>query len=471
MHPIPPRAPLLSLESKLSVRQDSELQPKFGAWLRANSRGTEATVTARSRSRVLLEELKRGLEGRDKAYTCQLILSLRYADTHSELVMKQRSLHPDRINAIPARGGHKAAVSMTEHARLVMSSSSALTPHLFAEVGEVRESDSGLFEVSITTKFSTNITSPSHGNRTMFWRAEVMVALGDEVLSTQCDSPAFEYHPRPPKIGDAPRIHTVISDGRPGDLIILYGDRLGVVHKNLECHLSYPDLQDFVLKRETLSGSSPTTSCFTTRIPASAAPANAHIFIRDSVDGVVSNELPLQILRRHDQPVVPLAAPLLRGVSKRGNGDSRTLDNTWSTANKSDSPQPGGACRNTNRRKRAREGRADRPYDVIEDASPPFSPDSDTVFLSPDSEYEATPNPHQMPPATPNPYESSYSQTELYQTAFDGHMLGMQPTDDWLLALVDRGSPSMFTDMNTQELKECRTDFTRSLSEEWAITV
>merc|ERR1711907_328501 len=204
-------------ESKLSVRQDSELQPKFGAWLRANSRGTEATVTARSRSRVLLEELKRGLEGRDKAYTCQLILSLRYADTHSELVMKQRSLHPDRINAIPARGGHKAAVSMTEHARLVMSSSGALTPHLFAEVGEIRESDPGLFEVSITTKFSTNITSPSHGNRTMFWRAEVMVALGDEVLSTQCDSPAFEYPPRPPKIGDAPRLHTVITDGRPGD--------------------------------------------------------------------------------------------------------------------------------------------------------------------------------------------------------------------------------------------------------------
>ena len=49
-------------DAKLSIRQESELQPKFGAWLRANSRGTDATLTVRSSSESLLKQLKDGLE-------------------------------------------------------------------------------------------------------------------------------------------------------------------------------------------------------------------------------------------------------------------------------------------------------------------------------------------------------------------------------------------------------------------------
>lgn len=401
-------------------------------------------MTVRSSSESLLKQLKDGLE--NGTSSSSVTLSLRYEDTQSELLMKRRSLHPDKINAIPARGGHKAAIPMTQHAKLVICSSSELTPQQFAEVGDVRqcEAEPVLFMLSITCRFSTNITSPAHGGRTMFWRAEAAIVHDDKLVSIHSDSPSFEYHPRAPKIGDAPRIHTVISDGRPSELIILYGDRLGAVNKHLQCHVSFPEEQrpELVLSRVDLDGSSLTTGVFTTRLPATVTAGSAMVYVRDSVDGVVSNKVPLKVLSRYDQPGVSLTALPAKGLTKR----------CPQLCDKPDQPSgaSGGPFRNTNKR----QDRADRPYD--ENSSPP---------ISPDSEYDAP----KMPPATPNPYETAYSQQDVCQT-FDSQILCRTASEDWLTALVDgtASSPSMM-EMDSQELKDCRTDFTRSLSEEWVL--
>lgn len=461
-YPIRPRATLLSLGATLSLKQDAELQQKFGAWLRANSRGTDATFTVRSGSRSLLEQYKRGLQDNDCAASSRITLSLRYADTKSKLEMRKHCMHPDKINLIPDRGGHKSAVSILEDAELVIDSSGALTPHQFAVVGDVCEVEAGLFALSIDVKFSTNITSPSHGNRTMFWRAEAALMQADQLVSIQSDSPTFEYHPRPPKIGDAPRLHTVISDGRPGDLIILYGDRLGTVHKNLECHLSFAGNPELILKREALDTLSLTTSCFTARLPAKVAPGKAMVYVKDSVDDVVSNQLPLQVLCCHDQPGLPLEAPPTTALAKRDIiSDPQSSDQTRGTRRVPSS----GPCRSSKRRQQARQVRADKPYDTTVALTRPITPDLDQVFCSPDSDYDAT---IKIPTDTPNPYETSYSQAELHQTGFGDQLLRRQPSDDWLTTLADRGLPStMMMEMDSQELKDFRTFFTRSLSEEW----
>merc|ERR1711934_755127 len=77
-------------DAKLIIKQEHELQRRFGCWLRANSRGTDATLTVRSSSEPLLTKLRDAIYGRDLASSVQIALSLRYEDTHEELNMRTR---------------------------------------------------------------------------------------------------------------------------------------------------------------------------------------------------------------------------------------------------------------------------------------------------------------------------------------------------------------------------------------------
>jgi len=402
---------LLSLDSHLSLKQESELQPKFGCWLRSNSRGTDATLTVASASAPLLQSLKDGLEGRNASVKPLLSLSLRYEDTQGPLQMKARNLHPDKIKLIPARGGHKDAVSITDHAELVISALSELTPVRFAEVGEVVESGKSGFGLSITVKFSTNITTPAHGGRTMFWRAEIEMIQDGRTISTKTDSCSFEYHPREPKIGDAPRIQTLVSDGRPGDLMVLYGDRLGSVHKSLQIIVSFPGEQrdELILNRESLDTSSATSKCFTARLPFYAGPGSAMVYAKDTADGVISNKVPLQIRLVNDAPGMPVTS-LLASSSRAKRTDFPTLlpDRAMSAQQCFGDMCVGPSQRNGKEARQSRmnhQQRSTHPYD--EQSAHPVDLLGQHTFehppISPDSEYCAP----KIPTSTPNPYDET----------------------------------------------------------------
>merc|ERR1712159_706477 len=162
----------------------------------------------------------------------------------------------------------------------------------------------------VTTKFSTNITSTNHGSRTMFWRAEFeLCAAGSAPITCLSDSPAFSYHPREPKIGESAKISLVLCDGRPGDLLILHGERLGSVHKDLQCrllvHSEQGEDRSFVLQREVLQSAQ--SACFTTRIPADVSAGDARVCMVIN-ESVVSNEESLKILHSRAKPALPLHA-------------------------------------------------------------------------------------------------------------------------------------------------------------------
>lgn len=459
----PYRTPLLSLDAQLSLKQDSTLRAKFGAWLRANSRGTDATLTVRSRSESLLTRLKAGLET-EASLSVALSLSLRYQDTQGEVQMIGNGLHPDKINVIPACGGHKDAIAITDASTMVISSCSELTAQRFAKVGEVSSVESGLYQLPITVKFSTNITSLTHGGRTMFWRAEVVVADGDQLISTVADSVVFEYHPREPKIGDQPRLKAAVSDGRAGDLVVLFGDRLGAVHSSLQCHISYPDSPgrpEVVLERELAPTSSAITTCFTTRLPANIIPGPAMVHVRDQVDGIVSNKIPFEIKLT---PAVPMEAPAF--TTSRNKKSSRKPSHEESQVSARCMGPPGAGPIKTNSRDRQlkRQQRADKPYERPEPICPP---------ISPDSEYN-TPNPYiNGPPCTPNPYRDGPQCMPLDEEPLFGELedeLGLwgdrslHRCPSWLNEHQSLAAPG------TEDLNDCRQDLLslgRTVSEEF----
>lgn len=303
--------PSLGFTVALRIKQECELVSKFGGWLRSNNRGTDATLTLTG-SRAVLVRCREALLGKSMSDIATLRLRLCYEDTSDDVQMIARHQHPDKVSAIPVRGGHKAAIPITSSSRIEMSSatSSTLPTQQFSSVGEVQPKENGLCSLMIATKFSTNITSTNHGSRTMFWRAEFeLSASGNAPIVGQSDSPAFAYHPREPKIGESARINLVLCDGRPGDLLILHGERLGSVHKDLQCRLSVHSEQGeehvVVLQRAVLQSTQ--SLCFTTRIPADI-PAGAASVCMIINDAVVSNEQPLKILHSQAKPALPLHA-------------------------------------------------------------------------------------------------------------------------------------------------------------------
>lgn len=201
---------------------------------------------------------------------------------------------------------------MTKRAMLELSreAEAPLPTQRFANVGDVCENEDGSSMLEITIKFSTNITSTNHDSRTMFWRAELELNTPSDNVLRQCDSPAFGYHPREPKIGDSARVDLVLCDGRPGDLLILHGERLGSVHQELRCRISRAG-KHHTLSREVVQ-SSTTSSCFTARLPLDllSGPATLCMTIDEAV---VSNQQPLTILPRRSNPALPLhALPVCR---------------------------------------------------------------------------------------------------------------------------------------------------------------
>eukprot|EP00658_Telonema_sp_P-2_P035197 TRINITY_DN2563_c0_g1_i1.p1 TRINITY_DN2563_c0_g1~~TRINITY_DN2563_c0_g1_i1.p1 ORF type:complete len:489 (-),score=60.54 TRINITY_DN2563_c0_g1_i1:993-2459(-) len=369
----------------LRINQGSELVPKFGGWLRSNNRGTDSNLII-SGSEEVMRSVKDALQGRQPGSAAHVRLSLRYEDNQEEVDMISRHQHPDRISCIPTSGGHKAAVNITKHGRIELGSQAELTTMRFVNVGEPcanYSGEPGSFSLSIGIKFSTNITSTYHGGRTMFWRAELQVSCPSGTFSTQGDSPAFEYHPREPKGGDAPKLDLVLSDGRPGDLLILNGDRLGSVYKDLQCKISLPS-QTFTLQREILD--SKPTSCFIARLPSDLPPcsdAKVSVVVNQST----SNELKFVILSRDDAPALPTVA--LPSVL---HSPPPSLETSPLQALGLDNPLSGGPVTSRSSRQEERRGRRVGPYS--ENPSRPAKQDISLILAPSASQWR-------LPPSSP----------------------------------------------------------------------
>eukprot|EP00656_Telonema_subtile_P057902 TRINITY_DN963_c0_g1_i4.p1 TRINITY_DN963_c0_g1~~TRINITY_DN963_c0_g1_i4.p1 ORF type:complete len:473 (+),score=54.65 TRINITY_DN963_c0_g1_i4:141-1559(+) len=345
--------------STLRIKQESELVPKFGGWLRSNNRGTDSTLIV-SGSEELMQTCKNALQGRNPAASATLTLSLRYEDTQEEVQLIARHQHPDKVACIPVRGGHKAAVTSIKRARIELGAESSMSTQEFASAGELSQNKDGTCSLSIGIKFSTNITSTNHSGRTMFWRGELVLASPAGCVATQADSHAFEYHPREPKSGDAPRLDLVLCDGRPGELIILHGERLGSVYKELRCKIEAPGQPPLILEREILQGSQP-SSCFTARLPADVAACATKVSVVVNAQ-LVSNQLTLNILRPQDAPALPTQPISSKNVACNFSRNTTIAQPTPSL--KLDGPllPLSGGPLTKSRRQQQRQGRRDAPY-------------------------------------------------------------------------------------------------------------
>eukprot|EP00656_Telonema_subtile_P001681 TRINITY_DN10731_c0_g1_i1.p1 TRINITY_DN10731_c0_g1~~TRINITY_DN10731_c0_g1_i1.p1 ORF type:complete len:506 (+),score=93.85 TRINITY_DN10731_c0_g1_i1:35-1552(+) len=307
-----------SIHSSLIISQSEPLAPRFGAYLLSNNRGTDATYTLHG-TKELCTAVQAALQGRESNLDAVLVLSLMYEDTKTEVEMFTRHQYSDHISVIPSTGGRKNAEILSTAPRVVLQSSplaapghmllEALDSEKFASTGQVyREADGFCLAVSI--RLSTNITRTAHGDRRMFWRAQLQITQGGQTVDTQIDSPGFVYLAREPKeVPNMPKIETLICDGRPNDLLILHGVNLGSTNQALVCRVDFPPekgIPSLVLDREA----SHSSSCFTTRLPPDIPPGAAAVcvFVRNSPD-VQSGTSPLRVLAPTDPPALPLEAP------------------------------------------------------------------------------------------------------------------------------------------------------------------
>merc|ERR1712216_48831 len=82
-------------------------------------------------------------------------------------------------------------------------------------------------------KFATNVTSRQHGNRQFYWHVDMQLQglpCGDVQL--QAESHRFVYIPRPPPVEGPQRqlkLDDLVTDHRPGDLLVISGDQLGAM--------------------------------------------------------------------------------------------------------------------------------------------------------------------------------------------------------------------------------------------------
>lgn len=122
-------------------------------------------------------------------------------------------------------------------------------------------------------------------------------------FTAESDSPGFVYLTRDPKKGvaavDPPVIDSVICDNRPGDLLVLYGDRLA--HAGLLCEIDQQGTK-LILHREPTTGFS---KCFTARLPFNICAGPAALRVLTSEGRVVSNQVELSILSPTDLPALP----------------------------------------------------------------------------------------------------------------------------------------------------------------------
>lgn len=223
----------------------------------------------------------------------------------------------------------------------------------------------------------------------MFWRGELVISGAFGCISTQADSPAFEYHPREPKSGDAPRLDLVLCDGRPGDMIVLHGERLGSVYKELRCKIVMPGQPPLILDREVQNAKP--SSCFIARLPRNVqACGDAKISVLVNAQ-LVSNEMPLRVLRPEDGPALPTQPIQARAaIPSLENSPYRMLDAP------SEAPQPLAAGPMTTNRRQRRQARKDAPYPKTEPKSKPKNKPVQqdiTLFAPTPSQWHLPPSP------------------------------------------------------------------------------
>eukprot|EP00657_Telonema_sp_P-1_P007217 TRINITY_DN26943_c0_g3_i1.p1 TRINITY_DN26943_c0_g3~~TRINITY_DN26943_c0_g3_i1.p1 ORF type:complete len:428 (-),score=94.67 TRINITY_DN26943_c0_g3_i1:217-1500(-) len=355
----------------LILSQDKPLKPGFGAYLVSSKRGTKADLTIRGTKEFCLA-CQKSLLGRNPSLSIAVSLALMYEDNQTEVEMVKRHLHSDHINMIPQGGGLKDAQMINGHRIVVKSGdpledfgsdlADTLDAATFSSVGDVTSSTQGLFAISLTLRFSTNVTTKAHAGRNMFWRADVKVkhASGDGWVG-QTDSPSFAYLAREPKGAINPQINEVISDGRPNELVLLQGSLLGTKQAGLMCRLCYPagELGDVELAREE---SSEPSEFFKTRLPHDIQPGLALIYVfMPGMPGVESNAVCLEIRGPMDLPVLPqfVETPVKLAVTHIANPADTLMRVETLPA---DQPLAPSGRRSKGGRRALRKARADVPY-------------------------------------------------------------------------------------------------------------
>lgn len=255
---------------------------------------------------------------------CQIDFSLRYEDG-TPVKLQERHQHSDRLSILPSLRGRKSARVLSEGSFSIKSGSGdfigtdfdALT---FLGVGQIQAGDDASFALPVRARFSTNITRTGHDNRAMFWRAQISFTTPcGEVVGARADSPGFVYLTRTPKgpgpVVEHPFVQAVICDARPGDLLVLQGDRLA--HPKLVCHIQTGLGDPIELRREPATG----WSTFTARLPVDIAAGPAIVQVLTNDGHVSSNRVQFSIRGRYDVPALP-CTPLPLALTQ-GSGSSQ----------------------------------------------------------------------------------------------------------------------------------------------------
>jgi len=254
-------------------------------WMRANGRSTVAHLEVcgldAEESRLMREVLLTGPRP-SNPLTVSLKMELLYADTEDPVVLKMHGRFMDKLDLMQpngsAKNSHEINVNYFEiHTSDGVSLSNRgadrtstvhfrpWKPDEFLELRKPRIDEPTIVECSL--KFSTNITSRAHSKRLFFWRATLMIGgLGppyrDGTLRLKARTPSFEYRPRPPP-AEAPTLREVLTDGKPGDMVVCIGDRIGDSHLDVRLEMQHALLDQHIVLPRTLKSK----NAYVSRLP------------------------------------------------------------------------------------------------------------------------------------------------------------------------------------------------------------
>lgn len=159
----------------------------------------------------------------------------------------------------------------------------------------VEEQESDVMELGL--KFATNVTTRAHDKRRFKWRVELTLFDdgGLERSRVVTHTPPFQYLPRnPEKSAQDFRLDEVVSDGRPGDLVMCGGSGLGCKERpGLVARLRGPKGATVTLPRLGAG-----KSTFTTRLPADLAPGAYYVrLVVEENDEEATEEVKTRVVR------------------------------------------------------------------------------------------------------------------------------------------------------------------------------
>ena len=276
---------------KITLTQGTD---RSQGWMRANGRSTVAHLEVSGfpldTARKLREVFLTG-ERHNNPLRAYLRLDLLYADTEDPVLLKMHGRFMDKLDLMLPNGSSKNSheinvnwfaidtadgVSHTLRNKQKGGAGSsakeahdlrAWKPSEFLEVRKPRVDDPTVVEASV--KFSTNITSRAHSKRLFFWRASLTVLNipgHQEPTILTARTPEFEYRPRPPQ-EDRPTLREVLTDGKPGDMIVCNGDRIADGYPDVKLviwHSSEPT------KKAIMPRTRQSKTCYVAHLPLEA---------------------------------------------------------------------------------------------------------------------------------------------------------------------------------------------------------